>query len=115
MDRPHQHPRPHKPYLYQRWAEGCTVARRLFEEIREHGYTGGESVVKKYVARLREAFPLDPPRKAPSVRDVTGWLTLHPDRLTDDQEVYSRGSPAFLVEGEGGDGLGDEGEVGEGA
>lgn len=76
---------PHKPYLHQRWAEGCTVARRLFEEVREHGYTGGESVVKKYVARLREAFPLDPPRKAPSVRDVTGWLTRHPDRLTDDQ------------------------------
>lgn len=76
---------PHQPYLHQRWAESCTVARRLFEEIGEHGYTGGESVVKKYVARLREAFPLDPPRKAPSVRDVTGWLTRHPNRLTDDQ------------------------------
>ncbi|MFJ8637436.1 transposase [Streptomyces sp. NPDC093568] len=76
---------PHKPYLHQRWAEGCTIARRLFEEVRERGYTGGESVVKKYVARLRDAFPLDPPRKAPSVRDVTSWLTRRPDRLTDDQ------------------------------
>ncbi|MEV4231426.1 transposase [Streptomyces bobili] len=75
---------PHKPYLRQRWAEGCTVARRLFEEVREHGYTGGESVVKKYVTQLREAFHLDPPRKAPSVRDVTGSLTRHPVRLTDD-------------------------------
>ncbi|MGW5434732.1 ISL3 family transposase [Streptomyces sp. NPDC004059] len=86
---------PHKPYLHQRWAEGCTIARRLFEEVRERGYTGGESVVKKYVARLRDAFPLDPPRKAPSVRDVTSWLTCHPDRLTDDQaqrleEILSR-------------------------
>lgn len=76
---------PYKPYLQQRWAEGCTVARRLFEEVRERGYSGGESVVKKYVHRLRDAFPLDPPRKGPSVRDVTGWLTRHPDRLTDDQ------------------------------
>ncbi|WP_043687257.1 ISL3 family transposase [Streptomyces xylophagus] len=76
---------PYKPHLHQRWAQGCTVARRLFEELRERGYTGGESVVKKYVHQLREAFPLDPPRKAPSVRDVTGWLTRHPDRLTDDQ------------------------------
>ncbi|MFM9477361.1 MULTISPECIES: ISL3 family transposase [Streptomyces] len=76
---------PYKPHLHQRWAEGCTVARRLFEEVRERGYTGGESVVKKYVAKLRENFPHDPPRKAPSTRDVTSWLTRHPDRLTDDQ------------------------------
>ncbi|MFE9883383.1 ISL3 family transposase, partial [Streptomyces sp. NPDC005784] len=77
---------PYKPHLHQRWAEGCTVARRLFEELRERGYPGGESVVKKYVQRLREAFPHDdPPRKNPSVRDVTGWLTRHPDSLDDDQ------------------------------
>ncbi|MFE7216957.1 transposase [Streptomyces sp. NPDC057611] len=77
---------PYKPYLHQRWAEGCTVARRLFEEVRERGYPGGESVVKKYVQRLREAFPHDdPPRKAPSVRDVTSWITRRPDRLDDDQ------------------------------
>ncbi|MFD5858664.1 transposase [Streptomyces chartreusis] len=41
--------------------------------------------MKKYVHRLRDASPLDPPRKAPSVREVTGWLTRHPDRHTDDQ------------------------------
>ncbi|MDX3867658.1 ISL3 family transposase [Streptomyces europaeiscabiei] len=77
---------PYRPYLHQRWAEGCTVARRLFEEVRERGYPGGESVVKKYVQRLREAFPHDdPPRKAPSVRDVTSWITRRPDRLTNDQ------------------------------
>ncbi|MFD4264137.1 ISL3 family transposase [Streptomyces sp. NPDC058534] len=77
---------PYKPYLHQRWAEGCTVARRLFEELRERGYPGGESVVKKYVQKLREAFPHDnPPRKAPSTRDVTSWITRRPDRLDDDQ------------------------------
>ncbi|MFI9617241.1 transposase [Streptomyces sp. NPDC052023] len=43
------------------------------------------SVVKKYVHRLREAFPHDhPPRRNPSVRDVTSWITRHPDRLDDD-------------------------------
>ncbi|MFE1444408.1 ISL3 family transposase [Streptomyces sp. NPDC058739] len=77
---------PYKPYLHQRWAEGCTVARRLFEELGERGHPGGESVVKKYVQRLREAFPHDdPPRKAPSVRNVTSWITRRPDRLDDDQ------------------------------
>ncbi|MFI9617242.1 ISL3 family transposase [Streptomyces sp. NPDC052023] len=34
---------PYKPYLHQRWAEGSTVARHLFEELRERGYTGGEA------------------------------------------------------------------------
>lgn len=89
---------PHKPYLHQRWTEGCTVARRQFEKVRERGYSGGESVVKKYVHRLREAFPLDPPRKTPSVRDVTGWLTRHPDRLTDDQAQRLKEIPARCPE-----------------
>lgn len=76
---------PYKPHLHQRWAEGCTVARRLFEEVRERGYPGGENVVKVYVAKLRVGFPPTPSRRAPSVRDVTSWLTRHPDRLADDQ------------------------------
>ncbi|MEV0183212.1 transposase [Streptomyces sp. NPDC050625] len=41
--------------------------------------------MKVYVAKLRADFPPTPPRKVPSVRDVTSWLTRHPDRLTDDQ------------------------------
>ncbi|MFJ3215939.1 hypothetical protein ACIPLC_08480 [Kitasatospora sp. NPDC086801] len=31
---------PCKPYLHQRLAEGHTIARRLFEEIRQRGYPG---------------------------------------------------------------------------
>jgi hypothetical protein len=35
--------------------------------------------------RLREAFPLDePPRNHPSGRDVTSWISRHPDNLTTD-------------------------------
>lgn len=42
--------------------------------------------MKKYVQRLRAAFPNDdPPRKAPSVRDVTSWITRRPDRLDGDR------------------------------
>lgn len=73
---------PYKPYIDERYAAGCTVARRLFEEIRQRGYPGQEQIVRRYVHRLREAFPRqDPPRRKPSVRDVTGWITRHPDRL----------------------------------
>ncbi|MFJ9248619.1 ISL3 family transposase [Streptomyces sp. NPDC101776] len=77
---------PYKPFLHQRWSEGCTTARRLFEELQERGYEGGESVVKTYIHKLRGVFPhADPPRRHPSVRDVTSWITRHPDRLDDDQ------------------------------
>ncbi|MFF2548719.1 ISL3 family transposase [Kitasatospora sp. NPDC058063] len=76
---------PYKPYLDQRFAEGHTIARRLFEEIRHRGFPGQEQIVRVYVRRLREAFPhQDPPRRKPSVRDVTSWITRHPDRLPTD-------------------------------
>ncbi|MFJ9953594.1 ISL3 family transposase [Kitasatospora sp. NPDC091207] len=77
---------PHKPYLHQRWQEGCTNGTRLFAELCELGYQGGTTVVRQYVRQLREAFPLaDPPRRPTSVRDVTSWLTRHPDSLTEEQ------------------------------
>lgn len=77
---------PYQPYLNQRWSEGCTVARHLFHEVRERGFPGSEKVVKKYVRELRVAFPHpEPLRKRASVRDVTSWITCHPDSLTGDQ------------------------------
>ncbi len=77
---------PHKPYLHQRWQEGCTNATQLFHELRERGYPGGTTIVRRYVRQLREASPqAAPPRKPPSVRDVTSWITRHPDHLGHDQ------------------------------
>ncbi|MFF2956767.1 ISL3 family transposase [Kitasatospora sp. NPDC057965] len=70
---------PYKPYIDQRFAEGHTIARRLFEEVRQRGFPGQEQIVREYVRRLRAAFPhRDPPRRKPSVRDVTGWITRPP-------------------------------------
>ncbi|WXH43010.1 transposase family protein [Streptomyces netropsis] len=77
---------PHKPHLNQRWTEGSTNAAELFAELRERGYQGDTTIVRQYVRRLREAFPRDDaPRKPPSVRDVTSWITRHPDILSTDQ------------------------------
>ncbi|MGW3152131.1 ISL3 family transposase [Streptomyces sp. NPDC001177] len=96
---------PYKPHIDQRFAAGLTNARRLFEEIQQRGYPGKEQIVRKYVHRLREAFPRqDPPRRKPSVRDVTRWITRHPDRLDADdaqrlKEILAR-CPALATTAE---------------
>ena len=74
---------PFKPYLDQRTGEGCGNGARLFREIRERGYAGSYSVVRNYLDQRRPAKKPLPPAP-PTVRDVTGWITRHPDSLTDD-------------------------------
>ncbi|MFD5922951.1 ISL3 family transposase, partial [Kitasatospora sp. NPDC127035] len=44
---------PFKSHIDQRFAQGLTNARRLFEEIAQRGYPGKEQIVRKYVLRRR--------------------------------------------------------------
>jgi hypothetical protein len=63
---------------------GCGNFAGLFREISALGYTGSYSTVRDYLAEQRPAkAPLAPP--PPTVREVTGWLTRHPDSLTEDE------------------------------
>ncbi len=56
--------RPRKPsqldpfydYLCQRFKDGCSNAHQLFAELQEHGYRGGETSVRSFVARLRKGL-----------------------------------------------------------
>jgi hypothetical protein len=70
-----------------RWISDAEIAEvPLFEEIKAAGFRGGYSVVRDYLQPLRAgAKPADRARKAPSLRDVTGWITRHPDSLTQDE------------------------------
>jgi hypothetical protein len=43
----------YQSYLNQRWEEGCTNAKLLYQEIREQGYTGGYSILKGFIASKR--------------------------------------------------------------
>jgi transposase len=78
----------YKPHLRRRLAEGCTNAAALHTEIKELGFPGTYTAVRRYV---REHRPDKPPAPAPppSVRAVTGWLTRHPASL-DEQEKQQR-------------------------
>ena len=65
----------HMSYLHSRWNQGCHNARRLFYELRERGYSGGETQVKDAVRPWRAKQSSTPPRlKASSIN----WLVLRP-------------------------------------
>ena len=76
------------PYLQQRWDQGCTDAAQLFAEIQAQGYSGSKRSARRYLQPLRATLtaPVLPP-PPPSVREVTRWITSHPDHLTDEEKA----------------------------
>lgn len=78
----------HKPYLHQRWNEGCTSARRLHAELRERGYQGGYGAIRDYVLPFREQGAAPPAAPAPpKARDLARWITADPGNLDDDEKA----------------------------
>ena len=87
---------PFKPYLGQRWNDGCTSAAALHEEIRARGWTGGVLAVERYLRQFRTADGRDRQARAqpqltapaapppPKPRQVTRWIMTHPDHLASD-------------------------------
>jgi transposase len=70
-----------KPYLHQRWNEGCTCASELFRELRQQGYSGSLGTVIAYLRPFRQLGPPPATPPPPKVRDITSWLLRHPDSL----------------------------------
>ncbi|MZG13745.1 hypothetical protein GTY44_09595 [Streptomyces sp. SID5914] len=68
---------PHKPYLVERWEQGCHNAQVLREEIAARGYSGSRKTVRRFLNTLgdptsvRQPLPLAP---APAVADVVRWI-----------------------------------------
>ena len=62
---------PYKSYLIEQWQQGKRHAKRLFEEIQQHGFTGSYAMVARYLQPLRQAYP--PMRPVPeSLNDLPG-------------------------------------------
>ncbi|MGX1761679.1 ISL3 family transposase, partial [Streptomyces lydicus] len=74
-----------KPYLHERWAEGCTNAWTLWEEIKVHGYAGGYGAVRAYLRPFRGSTPTD--ARPPTPRTVTKWILTHPDALQENDRL----------------------------
>jgi len=50
----------HKPYLHQRWNEGCTSVRQLHAELTERGYHGSYGTISSYLQPFRQAGAAPP-------------------------------------------------------
>jgi transposase len=65
---------PHKPYLLKRWQEGCWNGTQLYYEIKERGYRGSHSYLRRFIADLR---------KKHQAAGTAATLTLNPSvRIT---------------------------------
>ena len=75
-------------HLQQRWSAGVTDAVALTAEITALGYRGSVKTVRRYLQPLRSGHTAIPrPPAPPTVREMTGLLTRHPDSLTDDERT----------------------------
>jgi transposase len=75
-------------YLEQRWNEGCHNASRLYDEIRQKGYTGKRSMVARFVAGWRRTGKPKMP-KAPekiSPKHAAILVTRAADQMTQEQQ-----------------------------
>ena len=78
----------HQPYLQRRIGEtgGAITIKELREELAGDGHRVPYSSLRDW-ARDRLQWPdaPAPAAAAPSVRTVVGWITRHPDTLTEDE------------------------------
>ncbi|MFH9864375.1 transposase [Streptomyces sp. NPDC017202] len=84
----------YKPYLDQRWQEGCTNAWKLWGEIKAQGYPDGYGNVRAYVSRNLHGKPQQIGPRPPSARAVSRWILTHPDALAESDRLQLKAVPA---------------------
>src|SRR5437588_10404702 len=77
---------PHDAYLRERWTAGCHTGKRLWQELRERGYSGSVPTVERYLRTWRS--DLDPGHRhgsLPLTPRQAAWLcTQFPEDLDAD-------------------------------
>ncbi|GAA2807323.1 hypothetical protein GCM10010505_36980 [Kitasatospora aburaviensis] len=75
-----------KPYLDDRWNQGCTNAWRVWEEIVPLGYQGSYQRVRAHF-REKRLSPGPVTARPPSPRVVAGWILRRPETLTETEHL----------------------------
>ncbi|MFE2869928.1 ISL3 family transposase [Embleya sp. NPDC059259] len=88
---------PHKPYLEQRFAAGCTSVRQPHGELLARNAPVTYAMVRAHIAALR-GTPSGIAPRPPTVRQVTGRLTRNPETLSEDERADLKEVPARCPE-----------------
>jgi transposase len=92
---------PYKPYLQQRWDEGCQNLVELLREVKARGFTGGATAIANFVRPFRD--PNLPPavlwtrRTIPTPRSLSWLLLLSAKRSVKKQELVAKLCTALPV------------------
>jgi transposase len=96
---------PWKPYLRERWDQGCHNGSRLLREIRAQGYRGSRGLVNDWLIGLRKTViaavePASPltegefskhaaplPQRRISPKQAAWLLVKQPDKLSDNEQA----------------------------
>lgn len=97
---------PYKPYVLQRWNEGCHNATQLYREIQPKGFQGHVTIAMDFVRTLRKSsglpprarkstvnqpLPVDAVQSPPTLRTLTWWILKRPeDRDEKDESLLAR-------------------------
>lgn len=85
----------YKSYLIEQWQQGKRHAKRLFEEIQQHGFTGSYAMVARYLQPLRQAYP--PMRPTPESLNALPGRGPAPKLKRANQKSLSARRVAWLI------------------
>lgn len=85
---------PYRPYLRQRWQQGCQVTTQLWHEVRARGFTGSWMIVYRWVQlqeELEVGVPQSPPQAGQAARELVApghlaWLLVRESERLEQQE-----------------------------
>lgn len=89
---------PYRAYLEQRWAEGCTEIKQLWQELQSQGYQGSYKSVWQFTHKwelpllLSAPAPLPAPTAPARTPRQAMWLLRRADDTLDDEERSYRDS-----------------------
>ena len=81
---------PYKPYILQRWQEGCWNGVQIYTEIKERGYVGSDSLFRFFIRDLRKRSTKrrGPQRSLPWMPLVQQWIFRVTSSQTVSQSAY---------------------------